>query len=325
MKIKGRIGIIFMAAAMIAGGCLALTACGGGGTFTVITPDGAPYAAIVQMRHEVTELGGNKLDYTVEAETGLRAAMVNGSADFIITPTNVGASVHAAYANGDDVTDYKLAASISWGVLYMVTTDTSLAARGECESLDAFLAQFNGKTIETIGETAIPGKSVSYLFGASGAGIAGVSAATEIVAKVNQGKDVIGVLGEPVVTNIRAKSKVLCSISDIYAEVTGKGFPMASLFVKADIIEKHAGTVADFLTALEVSADYFNAGSENATQVGVWAEEFGDSSALKSATLAAAAQHMNVGYKNAQDAKEDVRALLTNAGMAGLALDSLFM
>lgn len=305
---------------------LMFTACGKTtGTYTVVTPDGAPYAGLVQMRHDVKDIDGDELSYQIEVESNIMTAMVNGSADFIVAPTNVGASVHKSFENGDDVTDYKLAAGISWGVLYIVTNRTDLTPYGGGDYA-AFLNQFDGEAIDTIGRAAIPGKSLDYILGKSDATatVNAVTAPTEIVAKIQQNVDVIGVLGEPVASSLRSNPKVtvLGSVSEIYTDITGSGYPMAALFVKAALAEDKPALVSAFLEKLSASIDYFN---EDPAQVAAWADEFGDSTALKPATLPGAKAYMNVAYKNSADTKADAKALLTNIGAPALALDSLFL
>lgn len=343
MKTKKRISVILLALVLILTLCFAAAACGDDDdtfdppgrenleeeivendldtgakkSFKVVVPDGAPLASITQMRHDVTRLNGNNLTYSVDPENLLLSDMTNGMADFIIAPTNVGANVHNSTGN------YKLAASTSWGMLYFVTTDKSLVkySKGNAQT---FLAQFADKTIETIGEMAIPGQSLKYLLNNKGvsATLHGVDNPALITAMINNNESVIGVIAEPVLTTVKndPNCKVLGSVSDIYEEVTGKGFPMASLFIKKSVIESYETTVKLFLGKLNDSIDFMN---NNPAKIAEWAEKAG-SSAIKEATFPSAMPNMNIRYKIAADAKEDVKTLLTNVGAASVP-DTLFM
>ena len=51
---------------------------------------------------------------------------------------------------------------------------------------------------------------------------------------------------------------VLASVSDVYKEITGKDFPMAGLFVRADVLEAAPGLVADVDASIKASAEAFN-------------------------------------------------------------------
>ena len=294
---------------------LCFAACGQNTTFNIVAPDGATYAALVQMRHDVSEIDGNALSFSIEQESLISSAMTNGSADFIIAPTNIGNNIHEAWNKNNNLPEYKLTAAVSWGVLYIISTDSSLNPRSEfpytAAGLDEFLSQFSGKTLETIGLSAIPGKTAEYIFSEKNVSLNGVSAPSEIVSKVKLQQTVTGIIAEPVLSSIRNECEVLASVGGIYEELSGKGFPMASLFVKASIAETREKAVNECLDKLKTSIDFFN---DSPKQVGIWAEEFGDSAAIKAATIEAAAANMNLKFRSSEESKDAVSALLQNIG-----------
>ena len=111
---------------------------------------------------------------------------------------------------------------------------------------------------------------------------------------------------------------VLASVSDVYKDVTGKDFPMAGLFVRADVLEAAPGLVADVDASVKASAEAFN---NSTSAVAAKAEKINGFS-LKAKVIESAAPKMNVGYKSAADSKSDVVTLLGNIGAA--APDDLF-
>ena len=140
------------------------------------------------------------------------------------------------------------------------------------------------------------------------------SDATTIQQSLNSGSVNIALLGEPAITATKQKNsklRSLCSISEIYKEMTGKNFPMAGCFVRGDLVEENKGLVSAVDRAIKSSCEYFN---NNPLKAGEKAKDSGGS--LPPAVVQSAASKMNVIYKNAKDSKEDVKYLLSCIGQS---------
>ena len=314
-----KILVIIAVIASLAISIVALTACNpiNPGNYNLVAPDGAPIAALADMWDE--DFGDADITYAITAETNLNAEFAKGT-EFIVAPINLGANMHNAAKADATKYDYKLMNVTSWGVLYIVSNETGYEVFDD--NAEEFLDQFDGKTVETIGRQAIPGKAVEYLFGDAGASVSLLASdATTLQQKIMSGTSVTAVLGEPAITALKANGAtfdVLGSVSDVYNAVTGDDFPMAGLFVRADVAEENSGLVSAINDRIATSVKAFNDDPET---VGNKANEAG--STLKGAVLKNAAPKMNVKFKNSADSKSAVTKLLTNIGVA--VDDSLFI
>lgn len=279
-------------------------------SYRIVAPDGAPVAALADMWGD--DLDGIELDYEITSEANIAGKFVESNpAEFIVAPLNVGANIHLAAVQDKAKADYKLMNVTSWGVLYIITTEGEYKNSDDCLNTEDFLDQFDGKTLTTIGLQAIPGKSVAYLMG-DNVTLAGSDAAT-IQQSVRRGDPMTAVLGEPAITALRkngADFRVLCSVTEVYADVTGDEFPMAGTFVRADIADSDPSAVEKINARISASVDKFN---EDPLNVGNKANQAG--STLSGIVLKDAAPRMNVKFKNAAESKSDAIALLSRVGV----------
>lgn len=305
----------------------AFAACGGNTTttdsYSLYAPDGAPVLALADMWGEdFTYDNGSTADmtYTVTGEANVNALMLSGDADFIVAPINVGAQIHAGYKAGNAQYDYKLVNVTSWGVVYFTTNSDAYKAREEFEDTTdgakEFLMQFDGTAISTIGLAAIPGKSVEYLFGEAGADVQLNGAdATVIQQSYVKGDPMTAIFAQPAITGVQSQGSnvtVLASVSEVYKELTGKDFPMAGLFVRADILENAPDLVDVIDERVSVSVEKFNTEIDTVADKAAGIEGF----SLKAPVIKKAYDKLNVAYKDADASMSDVKTLLDNIGAA---------
>lgn len=292
----------------------ALTACGNP-KYSFVVPDGVTVAIFADMWGTNFEFEDeiDRLDYSVVTEANIAAQFTEGI-EFVVAPINVGASIHKAAKQNKTPYDYKLMNVTSWGVLYYVTTESGYATYEESASANDFLSQFDGKTVQTIGITAIPGKATEYLFDEVGADVTleGSDAST-IQTQIARGDKITAVFAEPAITALKNTGKeftVLGSVSDVYTEIAGSEFPMAGLFVRSDVCENNQKLVNAVNDRVSKSVEAFR---NNIDTVAQKVESIPNCS-VKAAALKNAKDRINVKYKNSADSKNAVQTLLNNIG-----------
>lgn len=284
-------------------------------TYTVYAPDGAPALALAKMMKDGASAGSHPLAYSVIAATNVAASMTNGDADFIIAPTNAGV-MQSVNTNA-----YYLLGVTSWGNLYLVTTDDNYKALEECASAAAFLSQFEGRSISSIGSNQVPDKSLKSLLNATSvtATVADAQTAAVIQNDLISGDVDTALLGEPAATATKAllakngisNCRLLASLSDVWKAVTGKDYPQAGVFVKKSVAAAADGkaTVAAFEQALKGSIDYLNASAANAEELATYMESREDCT-LKAAIVKQCYLRTAQNYVSAQDATDAIKALV---------------
>ena len=169
----------------------------GTGQLTVMAPDGAPAMALAYMMQNTTTLVGHSLQYSIIGGQQVAASMTNGDADFIIAPTNAGV------AKSFQTDKYRLVAVTSWGNLFILSTDPDLKSLSQCNNdATAFLAQFAGKSISSIGQSQVPDLTLKHLLGLANVQVDvvdGTDAGT-IQTDLLQRRITNALLGEPAVT-----------------------------------------------------------------------------------------------------------------------------
>lgn len=281
-------------------------------TFKVMAPDGAPALALAKMMMD-EPINGLKLDYSIIDSTTVAANMTNGDADFIIAPTNAG--VMQSVNTGA----YYLLGVTSWGNLYIVTTNDDYLTLEDSADAGAFLAQFSGNSISTIGSNQVPDKSLKHLLNLSEVTCTVASAQTAAVIQNDliAGTIDAAVLGEPAVTGTKAllakngvtNYRILGSISAVWTALTGLEYPQAAVFVKKSIADAYPIVIEAFTDALDKSIEYLNASAEHAEELGTYMEGRGDNS-LKAAIIKQCYLRTAQGYRSAADSKDAVKQLV---------------
>lgn len=286
-------------------GLLSLVACKDSdpqnATYTVMTPDGAPSMAVAKMMMDNNSFG-RKAVYRIIASEAVSASFTNEDADFIIAPTNAGIML------SNKLGTYKMVAVTSWGNLFLLGSK-DFKTLDECENANEFLSQFAGKDIASIGTGMVPDKTFKHILDESNVNAnLTASNATLIQTDLVAGSIDLAILGEPAVTATLTKAtnaKRLCSISELWEEVTGGTFTQAGLFVKKSVIEKDPEAVANFVEELKKSIDFLNQSKENAKTLGDFMESTGEST-LKGGVVSLCYLEMSQRYVDATEVKADV-------------------
>ncbi len=203
----------------------------------ISSPSGAPGVALAVLAAE------NPDQYTYLVAETITAEFSNGTADFIIAPINAGAKLFKAGKS-----DYKLAAVVSWGNLFIASQREGFTLE---DIASAGITLFGENTINSsialfaLKENGIEPAAVEYLAGAAN---------TQQLLLSDE--SVIVLTAEPALTAARIKNDRITaySVNELYEKATGSvGFTQAGLFVRAGLIQE-APEKADAYLAMAAEA-----------------------------------------------------------------------
>ena len=189
----------------------------------VSAPNGAPALAVATLAVEDPD------SYTFVAADTIAAEFANKTADFIIAPLNAGAKLYKAGKS-----DYKLAAVVTWGNLYIAS-----------QKADFALEDINGATITLFGENTINASVVLYALAENGlepASVEYLAGAANTQSLLLTDENAIVVTAEPALTAAKMKNDSISSyaVNDLLKAANGfDGYTQAGLFVSAAILENH--------------------------------------------------------------------------------------
>ena len=220
--------------------------------------------------------------------------------DFATIPTNLAAKI---YNKG---VDYKFVAMSTWGVLYVVGTETGIK---EWKDL-------KGKTINSIGKGTTPDFVFRYLLKKNGLDpekdvkLDYSMEQVELAEAVVAGKAKLALLPEPFVTMTITKNKGIAIVMNLQDEWnrTNDGkipFAQSGLVVRGEFAQKHPDVVSKVLEEYKKSIDWVNS---NPAEAGILVEKHKIGMKAKIAELAI--PRCNQSYEDAQASKEAVNAFL---------------
>ena len=253
----------------------------------VSAPNGAPALAVATLATEDPD------SYTFVAADTIAAEFANKTADFIIAPLNAGAKLYKAGKS-----DYKLAAVVTWGNLYIASQKADFAPE-----------DINGAAITLFGENTINASVVLYALAENGlepASVEYLAGAANTQSLLLTDENAIVVTAEPALTAAKMKNDAISSyaVNDLLKAANGfDGYTQAGLFVSAAALENHPEAVSEYLSKAEESV------SKAETDVAAVVEAAVALEILPNAKVAAAAiPNCAIRYMSAADAKEQVEA-----------------
>ena len=253
----------------------------------VSAPNGAPALAVATLAVEDPD------SYTFVAADTIAAEFANKTADFIIAPINAGAKLYKAGKS-----DYKLAAVVTWGNLYIASQKSDFA-----------LEDINGAAITLFGENTINASVVLYALAQNGlepASVEYLAGAANTQSLLLSDENAIVVTAEPALTAARMKNDAISaySVNDLLKAANGfDGYTQAGLFVSAATLENHPEAAAEYLSKAEEAV------SKAETDVAAVAEAAVALEILPNPKVAAAAiPNCALRYMSAAEAKEQVEA-----------------
>jgi len=260
----------------------------------ILVPSGAPALAQVFLQGEPAKLGDN-VSYNVSVVDGvapLQAAFTSNSHDIIFAPINLGAQIH----NLGNL-NYRLAAVVTFGNIFLATVTDEEFTLESLEDQQVVLFGEN-QVPDIVARTVLEGLSVDRRY---------VPTTADAQVELTFDNSRIVMLAEPSLTVAKRAIPGIKTIDlqEAFYERTGHNFAQAGIFISNDLIDNHPEVVRNYLEAVEKSAIRVNTNPNEAARLGV---ELGFN--FPEAVLEAAIPGSNIGFKTAQESKEDIIFLL---------------
>lgn len=261
----------------------------------IVVPDGLPAISIVKMIKEKPEISKNlNINYSiVKGSDALVSKVLKGEGDICIVPSNVAA---IAYNKG---IGYKLAGTVGFGSLYVISSDDSVKN----------LEDLKGKDVYNVGQGLTPDLIFKIILQNTGINpekdltLSYVNAASELAPLFIEGKAKYAVVPEPMLTQIMTKkpdTKIVASLNDQWKEMSDSqmGYPQSSVIVKEDLVNNHFDDVQKILKEIDESTKWAN---ENREEAGSFAEEVGITG--KKEIIAKSLERANLNYVSSVDSE----------------------
>lgn len=271
---------------------------------SILCPTGAPSFAFAGeiLNHDQIEF--------VDGTDLLQAAFVNKEYDVIVAPSNLGAALAAKGAS-----EYKMAAVLTWGNLYLIGTKEASLKEGK-------LAAF--------GEAAVPGKVWDTVKASMDIEFVEeyYNSASEVQTALISGNYQVGLIAEPAATATIAKAQqsglelvFLADLQELWKETTGfeGGYPQAAIFV---LEESYQADQKSYDALFERISSYCEETSASADKEQLiddidqsGAETFGIAS---SAVVAKTWDKMNIRFSPAKGNEKNLEAFLKLFGIENI-------
>ncbi|HSH36929.1 ABC transporter substrate-binding protein [Schnuerera sp.] len=248
--------------------------------------EGIPALTVVKLMKEAPTIDENiSISYEIQKSPDLLITQIlKEEADIAIVPSNLAAQ---AFNKG---LSYKLAGTSSWGTLYLAST----------EDIKDF-QELKNKEIYSFGKGLTPDLVLRLILSENGIipdedlKITYLNAASDVGPIFISGKADIALLAEPLATNVMMKkenTRIIYDLNEEWSKITGadKGYPQASLIIKADLIENNPDFVKEFINIYEESIQW---AKDNPEKLGDYAEEL--ELGVKKETIVEGIERINIG------------------------------
>lgn len=264
----------------------------------LLVPSGSTAMSLAHLIFEKPTLGDGvefEVEPYVQGSDPLLAAFTSETANVILAPTNLGATLYQK-----DV-PYQLAATLVWGNLFLVGT--------EALTLD----DLAGKTITAFGQGSTPDIVLQSILKEKGlldsVTIEYLSSVADVQSMFAAGEIDLAVIAEPSLTVLKNKVENVQTIADFQLEWAnlygGSSYPQASLFIHKDLIENHPEIVESLLAQVETSINFAN---EHPDEMAKQAIETGLD--MPETVIAASTPNSNLLFKSGSEAKEEIQLYL---------------
>lgn len=287
---------------------------------TLISPDGLPSIAISKLITDNSKIENITLESSIEKTTDLLLSeLMKGKADLAIVPSNL-----ALQAYKKDL-GYKVAATIGWGSLYLVSTE-EISNISELEGCEVYNT---GKRLtpdivfkNILSKNNVNEDNINFSY---------VGAASELAPLLISEQAKYAVVPEPVLSTVMAKNsdiKIILSLNDewIKANNVENGYPQSTLLIKEEFYNKIKDTnVYDKL--IEAFNESEKWGIDNPQLASEKCEELGIT--VNKDVINESIKNSNLKFTKIEDSKEEYEAYFStidtdNKGESG-EYDSVFI
>lgn len=199
---------------------------------TLISPDGLPSIAISKLIADNSKVENITLECSIQKTTDLLLSeLMKGEVDLAIVPSNL-----ALQAYKKDL-GYKVAATIGWGSLYLVSTE-EISNISELEGCEVYNTG-KGLTPDIVFKNILSKNNINE----ADINFSYVGAASELAPLLISEQAKYAVVPEPVLSTVMAKNsdiKIILSLNDEWIKVNNveNGYPQSTLLIKEEFYNK---------------------------------------------------------------------------------------
>ena len=287
---------------------------------TLISPDGLPSIAISKLITDNSKIENITLESSIEKTTDLLLSeLMKGKADLAIVPSNL-----ALQAYKKDL-GYKVAATIGWGSLYLVSTE-EIYNISELEGCEVYNTG-KGLTPDIVFKNILSKNNVNE----DNINFSYVGAASELAPLLISEQAKYAVVPEPVLSTVMAKNsdiKIILSLNDEWIKVNNveNGYPQSTLLIKEEFYNKIKDTNSydKLIEAFEESEKWVIDNSQLAAEK---CEELGIT--VNKDVINESIKNSNLRFTTIEDSKKEYEAYFStidtdNKGESG-EYDSVFI
>lgn len=224
----------------------------------MIYPDGLPAIGLSKFISDNNSIDNVTLNYEMQkTPDALLAELMKGQADLVVVPSNLALKV------AEKDLKYKVAGTVGWGSLYLVTTE-SVSSIDELKGVEIYNTG-KGLTPDIISKNILKNNG----FSDEDMNFTYVSAASELAPVLIGGKAKAAIVPEPVLSTIMAKNpnlNIVLNLNDEWAKSYNSklGYPQSTLLIKDDVFNKlkDDGRLEEILNELDKSVDWVKSNPE---------------------------------------------------------------
>lgn len=289
-------------------------------TAILISPDGLPSIAISKLIADNSKIENITLEFSIQKTTDLLLSeLMKGEADLAIVPSNLALQ---AYKRG---LEYKVAGTIGWGSLYLVSTE-EISNISELEGCELYNT---GKGLtpdivfkEILSKNNVNEQNIDFSY---------VGAASELASLLISEQAKYAVVPEPVLSTVMSKNsdiKIVLSLNDEWIQVNSveKGYPQSTLLIKEEFYNKIKDTNV-YDTLIEVFNESEKWVIDNPQLAAEKCEELGIT--VNKDVINESIKNSNLKFTKIEDSEEEYEAYFStidtdNKGESG-EYDSIFI